>query len=90
MIRYDEKPEIVSPVSMGIYVFEPRALAHIPDKYFDFPDLVHALLAAGEEVHAYPHSGHWFDIGNRLDRARAAVAEAPGRPVGGAVSPIKP
>jgi NDP-sugar pyrophosphorylase family protein len=70
---YEEKPEIVSPVSMGIYVLEPRALAYIPENsYFDFPDLVHALLAAGEEVGAYPHAGVWFDIGNPEDHARAA------------------
>lgn len=69
---YEEKPEIVSAVSMGIYVFEPRALAHIPeDSYFDFPDLVAALLAAGEEVGAYPHQGLWFDIGRPEDHARA-------------------
>lgn len=71
---YEEKPEIVSAVSMGIYVFEPRALAYIPENsHFDFPDLVRALLAAGEEVGAYPHLGLWFDIGNPEDHARAAA-----------------
>src|SRR4030095_7715611 len=44
---FEEKPEIVSPVSMGIYVMEPAVLDHIPSgQYFDFPDLVHSLLAA--------------------------------------------
>jgi NDP-mannose synthase len=72
VIRYEEKPEIVSAVSMGIYVVEPRALAFVPDNsYFDFPDLVWALLNAGEEVGAYPHQGVWFDIGRPEDHARA-------------------
>ena len=38
-------------VSMGIYVIEPEALMHIPPTgYFDFPDLIHALLKAGKSV----------------------------------------
>jgi NDP-sugar pyrophosphorylase family protein len=69
---YEEKPEVISAVSMGIYVLEPRALAYIPDgSHFDFPDLVFALLAAGENVGAYPHAGVWFDIGRPEDHARA-------------------
>jgi NDP-sugar pyrophosphorylase family protein len=70
---YAEKPEIVSTVSMGIYVLEPEALRYIPaDAYFDFPDLVHALLSAGEEVGAYLHDGLWFDIGRHEDYELAA------------------
>ena len=41
---FREKPEMTSMVSMGIYVFEPRALDFIPSTgYFDFPQLVLAL-----------------------------------------------
>lgn len=89
---YEEKPEIVSAVSMGIYVLEPRALEYIPaDSYFDFPDLVHALLAAGEEVGAYPHGGLWFDIGRPEDHASAvALWEAiPTRKTRKRASPVK-
>jgi NDP-sugar pyrophosphorylase family protein len=72
---YAEKPEIVSTVSMGIYVLEPEALRYIPaDAYFDFPDLVQALLSAGEEVGAYLYDGLWFDIGRQEDYERAADA----------------
>jgi NDP-mannose synthase len=71
--RYEEKPETVSSVSMGIYVLEPEALSYIPaNTYFDFPDLVHALLNAGEEVGAYLYDGLWFDIGRHEDYERAA------------------
>jgi NDP-sugar pyrophosphorylase family protein len=70
---YEEKPETVSSVSMGIYVLEPEALSYIPpEAYFDFPDLVQALLNAGEEVGAYAHDGLWFDIGRHEDYELAA------------------
>jgi NDP-mannose synthase len=69
---YEEKPEIASTVSMGIYVLEPRALGFLPaEGYFDFPDLVQALLAAGERVGTYAHSGLWFDIGRHDDYQQA-------------------
>jgi NDP-sugar pyrophosphorylase family protein len=72
---YEEKPELPSAVSMGIYVIEPRALEYIPDGvYFDFPELVQALLAGGEQVGAYPFDGLWFDIGRHEDYERALQA----------------
>ena len=64
---FDEKPELALTVSMGIYVMEPSVLEHIPDGYFDFPDLVQALLGIGERVGAYPFDGFWLDIGRRDD-----------------------
>jgi NDP-sugar pyrophosphorylase family protein len=73
--RYVEKPKMTSTVSMGIYVLEPRALAYIPPSgYFDFPELVQALLDANERVGAYRYEGMWFDIGRRDDYERAASA----------------
>jgi NDP-mannose synthase len=70
---WEEKPEIASLVSMGIYVIEPRALEHIPEGRFDIPDLIQSLLAAGEPVGACTHDGLWFDIG-RQDDYEEAVA----------------
>ena len=73
--RYVEKPEMTSTVSMGIYAMEPEALAYIPDSgYFDIPDLVQALLRAGERVGAYRYEGLWFDIGRRDDYEEAQAA----------------
>lgn len=72
---YIEKPEMISTVSMGIYVMEPEALAHIPPSgYFDFPELVQALLAKGKPVGAYRFGGLWFDIGRRDDYEEAVTA----------------
>jgi len=70
--RYTEKPEMHYEVSMGVYVYEPRAREHIrPGEYLDFPDLVARLLAAGERVGAYRTDAYWLDIGNPDDYARA-------------------
>jgi NDP-sugar pyrophosphorylase family protein len=73
--RYVEKPQMTSVVSMGIYALEPQALQYIPASgYFDFPDLVQALLRAGEPVGAYRYDGLWFDIGRRDDYEEAVEA----------------
>jgi NDP-mannose synthase len=58
---------------MGVYVLEPRALAYVPEAgHFDIPELVHALLDAGEPVGSYSHRGVWFDIGRKDDYELAA------------------
>jgi NDP-mannose synthase len=73
--NFEEKPEIVSPVSMGIYVMEPTVLEHIPtDAYFDFPDLVRVLLEAKLPIGAYRYDGVWFDIGRHEDYEEAVEA----------------
>jgi NDP-sugar pyrophosphorylase family protein len=72
---YIEKPEVTSVVSMGIYVLEPEALEYVPPgRFFDFPDLVQALLDADRVVGAYRHEGLWFDIGQRDDYEKAVAA----------------
>ena len=69
---YEEKPETPYTVSMGVYMLEPAALEHIPSgERFDIPDLVHALLAAGQPVGSYPFDGYWLDIGRHDDYEQA-------------------
>ncbi len=69
---YIEKPTYDYTVSMGIYVFEPRVLAHIPiGEYLDFPDLVLKLIAAGEKVNGFPFDGYWMDLGRPDDYQQA-------------------
>jgi NDP-sugar pyrophosphorylase family protein len=70
---YLEKPTRDYMVSMGLYVFEPRALDYLqPGEYFDFPDLVHLLLARGEKVCGYAFDGYWQDLGRMDDYEQAA------------------
>jgi len=69
---YVEKPTLSYLVSMGVYVLEPRVVDHVPEgRHFDFPDLVHALLAAGEPVVSYPSEDLWLDIGRHEDYEEA-------------------
>jgi NDP-mannose synthase len=72
---FEEKPEITTPVSMGIYVMEPEVLEHIPkNEYFDFPHLVDTMLDAGLRIGAYRYEGLWFDIGRQEDYEQAVAA----------------
>jgi NDP-mannose synthase len=75
IVRFEEKPEVRSTVSMGVYVFEPRVLDLVPpDQHHDFPELIQSLLIHGEPVGGYPFEGPWFDIGREDDYVRAVKA----------------
>jgi NDP-sugar pyrophosphorylase family protein len=75
VVAYEEKPELPYIVSMGVYALEPAALAYVPPgEAFDLPDLVLALLGAGEPVGSYEFNGYWLDIG-REDDYRLALAD---------------
>ncbi len=70
--NYVEKPEHTFSVSMGVYVYEPRALKFVEhNQHLDFPDLILRLIKAGEKVGTYHHEGMWLDIGRPDDYARA-------------------
>lgn len=71
---YIEKPTMHFQVSMGVYAYSAAALDLIPEGYFDFPDLVKALLAKGEKVATYKAQARWFDIGT-LEEHEQAVEE---------------
>lgn len=71
---FEEKPEIPYVVSMGVYVLDPRVLGYVtPGERMDIPDLVHALLGAGEQIGSYIFEGYWLDIGRHEDYERANV-----------------
>jgi NDP-mannose synthase len=74
VMGYEEKPEFSWTVSMGIYVMEAEALDYIPRaRYFDFPDLVQALLRADRPIGAYVYDGFWLDIGRQEDYQQAVA-----------------
>ena len=77
---YREKPTLHYDVSMGIYVYEARALDHLPESGpCQFPDLVLRLLEAGERVAAYQSDADWYDIGTLAEYERA-IARLEQRP----------
>lgn len=68
IVGFEEKPELGYMVSMGVYVFDRRALEHVErGAYMDLPDLVLALIDAGEGVGSYVFDGYWLDIGRHDD-----------------------
>jgi NDP-sugar pyrophosphorylase family protein len=69
---YREKPSLTYDASMGIYVYEPRALAHLPSEgSCQFPELVLRLLEAGERVEPFRSDAVWYDIGTITEYERA-------------------
>lgn len=69
---YIEKPTLKYQVSMGIYVFEPRALRYLKKgEYLDLPDLIKELIRHNESVKGYHFNGYWRDIGRREDYEKA-------------------
>jgi NDP-sugar pyrophosphorylase family protein len=79
--NYVEKPTLRYQVSMGIYVYDERALRFLPDGPCQFPELVMRLLAAGERVAACESDADWYDIGTvgEYERAAADVERHPER-----------
>jgi NDP-sugar pyrophosphorylase family protein len=69
---FDEKPVMTYDVSMGVYVFQQRVVGLIPQRHFDFPELVAAVLQRGWPVHAHRSSDFWVDIG-RIDDYELAL-----------------
>jgi len=75
LARYIEKPTQHYHVSMGIYVFDPRALRFIArQQRLDLPDLMLNMMSQGETVSCYRCDGYWLDIG-RVDDYQQAVHE---------------
>jgi len=74
-----EKPRTEHLISMGIYALSrERIRPHLRmGQPLDMPELLQALMDAGEPVHAYQAHCEWLDIGKPDDYARAqALAEA--------------
>ncbi|MDD9269944.1 sugar phosphate nucleotidyltransferase [Paenibacillus sp. GCM10023248] len=63
-----EKPTHLACVSMGIYMMNPIITDYIPaNKFFDIPDLIHAVLADDQKVRHYENTDFWLDIGRPSD-----------------------
>lgn len=73
LAKYIEKPTNYYNVSMGVYVFDPRARSFIPkNQRLDLPDLMLRMIDQGELVRCYQCEGYWLDIG-RIDDYQLAV-----------------
>jgi NDP-mannose synthase len=72
VVGYDEKPSLNFDVSMGIYVYEPRALSYLPEGACQLPELVLRLIEAGERVAACRSDALAYDIGTLEEHAAAS------------------
>jgi NDP-mannose synthase len=70
---YIEKPTLRYQVSMGVYVYDARALRFLGSGPCQFPELVWRLLKAGERVAAWESDAAWYDIGTVGEYERAAT-----------------
>lgn len=71
--RYDEKPTLQHLVSTGVYALSRDAVRYLPEGRFDMPDLVRALVAAGDDVHCEITDAYWKDIGRFEDYQQASA-----------------
>ena len=74
--EYIEKPTMRFDVSMGVYVYDPDVVGD-PAAYFDFPDVVNAMLEAWRKVAVYSGPGVWFDIGTVGEHERRPPRSRP-------------
>lgn len=69
---YKEKPVLGYDVSMGINILSRRALDAIPrGRPYTIPELMLALMKAGDKVACFKSSCFWLDIGRVDDYAQA-------------------
>jgi NDP-sugar pyrophosphorylase family protein len=70
---YREKPVFHYDASMGIYLYEPRALSILSSRPLSFPDLVLELLELGERVSVFMTDAPWHDVGTLREHLEASV-----------------
>jgi len=70
---YLEKPVLEYTASMGVYLYEPRALAALPEGACQFPELVVRLLEQGSRVAVFASNADWHHIGTAAQHSEAAV-----------------
>jgi len=71
VIDYLEKPKYNFHVSMGIYALNREIIEHIPNGYFDLPDLVKKMITEKQKISSYFFDGMWLDIGRPDDYSKA-------------------
>lgn len=68
LAKYIEKPRLPYLVSMGVNVFDRRAIRYIrKGEAIGIPDLVLRLTARGKKVYCYKNDASWLDIGRPED-----------------------
>ena len=67
VVGIKEKPEIVTTILAGIYVFKPEVLELIPyNEYYGMDSLIQTMIGLNMPITHFPIKEYWLDIG-RLD-----------------------
>jgi dTDP-glucose pyrophosphorylase len=78
VISIAEKPVLRHFINAGIYLVDPAMCRLVPEnRYFDMPDLIQAVIAAGGTVISFPVREYWLDVGQleQYQKAEADVAK---------------
>ena len=68
IVGFEEKPNLVIDVSMGIYMMNRDILTYFAkDEFYGFDDLLLGLISEKKTVLTYQHNGYWRDLGTPDD-----------------------
>lgn len=69
---WNEKPDIVSNINTGCYVFEPSVFRYIPkSRLYGMDDLVRKAISRKERVYGHLVKGQFIDIGDKASYKEA-------------------
>lgn len=80
IVAYTEKPVHRIPISSGVFVLGPTAVALLPrNQRTEVASLASRLLAAGLPIEAFVHNAPWIDVNDAaaVARAEALIASHP-------------
>ncbi len=68
----EEKPDFITTILAGVYVFKPEILSLIPDnQQYDMDKLILKMLALKYKITRFPIKEYWLDIGRIDDYEKA-------------------
>ena len=64
--KFEEKPEHINNVVIGIYIFRNSVLKYLSNsKKLDMPNFINLLLKKRKKIVPFPIVEKWIDIGNK-------------------------
>jgi len=76
VIGWEEKPELETNVSIGIYAINSKIFSYMKKKEkIDMPDLIKRIINEGGKISGFLFDGHWTDVGRIEDYEKAAERE---------------
>ncbi len=70
--KFEEKPELINNVVIGIYIFKNSVLKYIKNyRKLDLPNYINLLIKKNKKIVPYPIVEKWVDIGNKTNLREA-------------------